>query len=502
MSARWSVVPSLPAAASILLVAILFVATSSPAPAQQRPDGVFYGKIGAGFSDYTGDFPTQNSSHPFDLQEFTRGSGFPFVASGELGYQFTSNWTLALALQAGNYPIIGYGGGPSGISDSYRYTPQLLGRYTMGGADSQVAPYLDLGVNATVGGDASSTSLGYGPSVGGGVDILLSRSLSFFLESRFNFTAPDDAIDGASVGVNDAITGPFDSVNQLLGFGLKVTFGSPTPPRVVALDGPTEVQTGKAITLTATVNEEAVTRPVRYQWTFGDGATGSGLTATHTFERPGTYSVAFSAKNQAGAASASTTVTVHTPSKPTAPQISSIDVTPTPATIGDSVRFRGTADSSGSVRYTWHFGDGTSAEGASAIHVYEAPGQYTARLEATNEAGTADRSVTVRVNERSVASRSDPEAARTTAEAQGMSGSWSLVVASMRRTEGAERMRQRYRNRLGTDALPVDVILSETRVGLRLRVVAGRFATRAKAREALQTHADALPSGAWIVQRR
>ncbi len=214
--------------ASLLLGAVPF--TAQPGAAQDP----FFAKIGVGLSDYTGDFPIQNVGHPLDLQEFSRGSGFPFMLSGEFGYQFSPKRALAVGFQGGNYPIAGYGGTGDGISDSQRYTLQLLGRYTFGDPGGSVDPYVDGGLNATFGG----SSVGYGPSVGAGVNIPLNSSLSVFVESRFNFTLPDDAVDGASdVGstppdaastTNDpsgSITGPFDSVNQLLGVGVKIDFG-------------------------------------------------------------------------------------------------------------------------------------------------------------------------------------------------------------------------------------------------------------------------------------
>jgi PKD repeat protein/glucose/arabinose dehydrogenase len=40
--------------------------------------------------------------------------------------------------------------------------------------------------------------------------------------------------------------------------------------------------------------------------------------------------------------------------------------------------------------YVWDFGDGTTAEGPDAIHVYAQPGRYTARLIATDSSGTRD----------------------------------------------------------------------------------------------------------------
>ncbi len=47
--------------------------------------------------------------------------------------------------------------------------------------------------------------------------------------------------------------------------------------------------------------------------------------------------------------------------------------------------------------YVWDFGDGTTAEGPDATHVYAQPGRYTARLIATDSSGTRDWT-TVRIN--------------------------------------------------------------------------------------------------------
>jgi len=194
--------------------------------------GLFVKPPGIGISDYTGDMPAQTASHPFDFQEFNRGSGFPFMLHGELGYQFAPRWALVLGVQVGNYPIIGYNTGNQSISDSWRYTPQLLIRHAFGPLGETTVFYADVGANATFGGKGVAKT-GYGPSIGGGLDIPIGGAVSFYLESRFNFTLPDDAIDGSVASefaedaddfdnVQDSVTGSFDSVNQLLGLGLRV----------------------------------------------------------------------------------------------------------------------------------------------------------------------------------------------------------------------------------------------------------------------------------------
>lgn len=468
---------------SLVLTGLLLVAVSFPAHAQSgRTGDAFYGKLGVGISDYTGDFPAQNAGHPFDLQEFRRGAGVPFVVAGEVGYQFSPKWALALGFQGGNYPIAGYSGGPSGIADSYRYTPQLLGRYTFGGLHQNVAPYVDGGLNVTFGGDTPPTSAGFGPSVGGGVDILISRTLSFYVESRFNLTLPDNAVDGADS------KGPLDSANQLLGFGLKVNFTSPTAPQVIALDGPTEIQTGETVTFAATVNEGKATRPLSYRWDFGNGDTGSGPTAAHTFNRPGTHTVAFSASNEAGEAQKSITVEATPPSRPSPPskdvRIASLTAIPNPVAMGEPVQFRSAVEGRSAPTYEWRFGDGSTATDSTPTHTYENPGRYTARLNVSNDAGADARTVAVRVT---------PRTSQEPAER------WAIVVASMRKDDGAEVLAQRYRNQFPAESMPVEVVAAKTDQGLRFRVVVGAFEDADAARRALKEHEEALPSSAWIL---
>jgi len=203
------------------------VETPAPQPSTPTPDRTvapfFIKPLGTGVSDYTGDMPAQNVGHPFDFQEFTRGSGFPFMLHAELGYQFDPRWGLVLGFQRGNYPIIGYNTGNNDISDSWRYTVQLLIRHAFGTLGESLVFYLDGGGNVTFGG-AGVAKAGYGPTVGGGIDIPVSNALSLYVESRFNFTFPDDAIDGSAPTISSGFGGSFDMANQLLGVGLRVRF--------------------------------------------------------------------------------------------------------------------------------------------------------------------------------------------------------------------------------------------------------------------------------------
>ena len=391
---------------SSLLLTFLVASALAVSPLQAQTADVnngLYGKLGVGFSDYTGDFgPGPNATHPLDFQEFARSldgtaSGFPLILNGELGYQLSPKWGLAVGFQGGNYPIVGYSGT---VDDSWRYTPHILGRYTFGTPGESISFYLDLGANVTFGGDSDEgVSTGYGPSVGGGVDIPISDAFSFYVESRFNTTLPDDAVDGTDTrggGNSGGSIFSFDSVNQLLGFGLKFSLTTPVPPRVIALDGPSDVQVGQSATFTASVNEDEANRPLSYQWRFGDGNTGSGLTASHTYNKPGTYTVTFTASNSVGEASQS--LTVEATPVPAPAQITSINADPNPVNEGETVRFSSNVQGQPPISREWSFGDGASATGESPSHTYDEPGEYTARLQVSNADGEDNRTVTVQVN--------------------------------------------------------------------------------------------------------
>lgn len=349
---------------SLFLALLVAVATlGSPAQAQiKRAGDTGYLKFGGGFSHYGAPL----------------SDALSFAYVGEIGYQTTSNFGIGLAYQAGRYPELA-------TPDNDRFTTQLLGRYTFGAKTWTVAPYLDAGGSLSF----TGTEIGGGPTVGAGLDIVLNDFASFYIESRTNLTFPEEAMDNADSGA------PFDELSYA-GIGFKLNFNlAPTTPMVRSIDGPTDVQTGESVTYSAQVNDDA-TRPLEYQWDFGDGSTSSGLTGSHTFSQPGTYTVTFTASNRAGEASESITVNATRPPQPAS--IASINANPNPVDEGETVRFSSNVQGDSPLSYSWSFGDGASASGSSPTHTYEEPGEYTVRLEASNNAGSDSRTLTMRVN--------------------------------------------------------------------------------------------------------
>jgi hypothetical protein len=163
-------------------------------------------------------------------------------------------------------------------------------------------------------------------------------------------------------------------------------------------DGPTTL--GNATSLTATISAGD---NVTYTWAFGDGATGSGASATHTYQSAGSYIAVVTATNGAGSATATTDVTV------TDVPISGLLAGANgPTNLGNTTTFTATIASGTNVTYTWAFGDGTTGGGATAAHTYQSEGSYTAVVTASNSAGNMSADVVVQILPSSVSDTVTP----------------------------------------------------------------------------------------------
>jgi PKD repeat protein len=138
---------------------------------------------------------------------------------------------------------------------------------------------------------------------------------------------------------------------------------------------------------------------VSYNWSFGDGAIGSGKTATHAYAAPGPYSVTLTVTNDRGiAASTIKQVSVGAGTPPTAAFVFS---PATPAVLQD-VSFNASISTAAPghsiVSYAWDFGDGAKKSGVTTTHDYAVTGTFNVVLTVTDDAGqigTAVRTVSV-----------------------------------------------------------------------------------------------------------
>jgi hypothetical protein len=122
------------------------------------------------------------------------------------------------------------------------------------------------------------------------------------------------------------------------------------------------------------------------EWDFGDGEMAEGLTTSHIYDVSSTYDVIFRAFSNEGCYSEVTR---------------SVNLLPTPdvsftsqgSCINSAVNFTNLTilpAGTGSVNYTWNFGDGATSVQESPSHTYAAAGSYTISLTATNQGGCSD----------------------------------------------------------------------------------------------------------------
>ena len=78
----------------------------------------------------------------------------------------------------------------------------------------------------------------------------------------------------------------------------------------MSVDPSGTVKAGDAVTFSAAGSSDPDGDPMTFEWTFGDGNTGTGLTTSHTYVQPGEYAVKLAVGDGTHEASASTTINV------------------------------------------------------------------------------------------------------------------------------------------------------------------------------------------------
>lgn len=125
-----------------------------------------------------------------------------------------------------------------------------------------------------------------------------------------------------------------------------------------------------------------------YRWDFGDGATATGIFATHAYTRSGPFRVTLTATDARGASSTtSQTVQIGGGTPPTA----TFNFSPTTPAINQPVFFNAEASRAQSgrriVSYEWNFGTGATASGVTTSKSFSAAGTYNVTLTVTDDAG-------------------------------------------------------------------------------------------------------------------
>ncbi len=155
-----------------------------------------------------------------------------------------------------------------------------------------------------------------------------------------------------------------------------------------------------SVSLDASCSTDLDGDALTYTWDFGDGNTGTGVTANPMYNTAGVYVVTLVVDDGNGGSATETiniTVIDNSPQPPTA----SIDANPISGAAPLVVTFDGSGsfDPNGdALTYTWDFGDGNGGSGASISHTYTNVGVYIATLTVDDGNGGTDQvSVTITV---------------------------------------------------------------------------------------------------------
>ena len=349
----------------------------------------------------------ENDSNGSDIAWLFQDFGYGLGA--EVGYQFTPSLGFGIGFQFADYAnldkqLTAVAG--SEINDN-GVMPQVnaMLRY-LPFPNSKVSPFVNMGLAVAVKSNdpTDDKSFAFGPVTGLGVDFVLNDRMSLFAEADYSFMFPDIVVDGADPGGQSAGAANGDDTDfDILGFygvGLKFNLKPAyVSPEIASMQCPGTLTAGESGSFMVMINEDA-NQPVTGTWDFGDGMGGNGMTTSHTFTAPGTYTVMTTVANR-DSDSESCLVTVVEPQ--IAPTISGCRATPARVTAGDQVTINANVAQnqyiSGQPTITVDFGDGSTANSLPADHAYSETGTYTVTITATNAYGSDTCTIPVTVGD-------------------------------------------------------------------------------------------------------
>lgn len=174
-------------------------------------------------------------------------------------------------------------------------------------------------------------------------------------------------------------------------------------PLNVTSSPPTAAFTSSITYLTVNADASGSSDPngpiTSYDWSFGDGATATGVTTRHVYAAPGTYTVRLTVRDTDG--NTATTSRSVTATSPPANQAPTAAFTSTVTDLAAAFDGGTSSDPDGSVQsYAWDFGDGSTGTGVTTSHSYAQAGTYQVTLTVVdNQGATASVTNAVTVTE-------------------------------------------------------------------------------------------------------
>ncbi len=174
-------------------------------------------------------------------------------------------------------------------------------------------------------------------------------------------------------------------------------------PPVADANGPYSGTVNDPVQFDGSGSSDADGSIVSYEWDFGDGASGTGVSPTHAYTATGEYAVSLTVTDNDGLQSTdSTTATIGEGAMPPVADANG----PYSGTVSVPVEFDGSGSSDPNddiVAYDWDFGDGTfvADAGPTPSHTYAAESIYTVTLtviDATDLTDSATTTATITVD--------------------------------------------------------------------------------------------------------
>jgi PKD repeat protein/Zn-dependent protease len=156
-----------------------------------------------------------------------------------------------------------------------------------------------------------------------------------------------------------------------------IAVGDPPVPDFSA--SPSQGNIPLAVAFTGLTNDTVSS----WRWDFGDGSFADGQNPTHTYTKPGIYTVSLSAANEFGTGHITKSGIINTGVVPDAEFIAEIRQGYPPLTV----RFRDFSSGSPFL-WSWDFGDGTTSTEKDPVHTYSEAGSYTTTLQVANTFGS------------------------------------------------------------------------------------------------------------------
>ncbi|MBL0682137.1 glycoside hydrolase family 48 protein [Aquimarina mytili] len=315
---------------------------------------------------------------PIGDPQFRRETQLNFRVSNGVPYDTSNDWSAqgigGTEIESTNIPVYDNGVLVFGNEPDAGNTP--IASFTAT-PESGVSP-LDVQFDASASSDPNGDVLSYNWNFGNGqtssvVDPLITYS------QIGSYLVTLTVSDGQNISseVSKTITVSDGNIAPVANFTATPTTG--IAPVTVSFDGSTS----------SDENGDTLT----YTWDFGDGSTGTGVTVTHAYSTVGEYTATLTVNDGSKTGTKTTTINV-TDGSPVASFTTSTDS----GTIPFDVSFDASASTDptgGTLSYSWDFGNGLTATGATATTSFTEVGTYTVTLTVTNSVGSSSEIKTV-----------------------------------------------------------------------------------------------------------